>query len=409
MGSRSKRDTGFARSRVGSLLLAVGCAASAVQFVAAQDGVNPTPEARDLSSVLPSIIESRHLPALAVAVVRDGQIVGRGAAGVRRAGSLEPVTTDDLWHIGSCTKAMTATLAARLVEAGKIKWDTTIDESLGAVDGLGAQILPAYRPVTLRQLLSHRSGLPEDRAPEPAIWGKVWSLKGPMIEQRRAVASIVLSREPASAPGSMMAYSNFGYVVAAAMMEQATGKTWEELMRQQVFEPLGMHSAGFGPPSADNANHEQAQQPWGHRTLRDGLSAVKPWTRGADNPPVHWPAGGIHVTLADWAKFAAAQLKGERGQETTFLTTESWKVLHEDAYHQDYALGWVTGTRPWAAGQILTHSGSNGMWMAVIWLAPKRDLAIMAATNAATDGAAPGCDEAVVAALRSMGLLESDP
>jgi len=335
--------------------------------------------------------------------------VGQGAAGVRRAGADEPVTTEDLWHIGSCTKAMTATLAARLVEAGKLRWDTTIGECLGPVKDLGDEILPTYRSVTLRQLLSHRSGLPEDRSPDPTIWGKVWSLAGPMVGQRRNCASIVLSREPVSDPGSKMAYSNFGYVVAAAMMEQVTGQPWEELMKQQVFEPLEMHSAGFGPPSADNADHTHAVQPWGHRALGKAFSPVQPWTRGADNPSVHWPAGGVHLTLADWARFATSHVKGERGEETTFLSTGSWKILHEDAYQQHYALGWAVGSRPWAGGEVFSHSGSNGMWMAVIWLAPQRDVAVMAVTNVASSEASPGCDEAVVAALKSMDLLEPDP
>lgn len=386
------------------VLLCIMAIAGAPHALAQKAG-DPAPAASDLSPSLKMIIEARDLPALGVIAIRDGRVVAQGAAGVRSLDADDAVTNEDLWHIGSCTKAMTATLAARLVDAGLIKWNTTIGETLAQVDGLGDQILPAYRDVTLRQLFCHRSGLPEDRIPDPTIWTKVRALDGPMIEQRRAALALVLSRAPASEPGSTMAYSNFGYVAAAAMVEQITDRPWEDLIKDYVFDPLGMSSAGFGPPSADAEDHEQITQPWGHRLVGANLKPVPPWLPMADNPAVWRPAGGVRLTLRDWTKFAAVQIAGVRGDDKTFLTAESWKTLREDVYKQRYAMGWVLGQRPWAKGLVLTHSGSNSMWFCVIWVAPNQNAAVMAATNVTSAGSGSGCDEAVVAALRAMELI----
>lgn len=358
----------------------------------------------NLDDALRPIVEQHGVPSLVIMAVRGGDVIAQGAVGVRRAGRDEPITLDDRWHIGSCAKSMTATLAARLVEAGHLKWTSTIGETIGTIDSLKGRLLPEYHGVTLRQLLAHRSGLPQDRAPDPDIWPRIMSLRGPMIEQRREAAAIVLARKPAAAPGSVMAYSNFGYVVAAAMMEHATGQSWEDLITAHLFEPLGIASAGFGPPG-NREEGQTATQPRGHRMGRGRAHAIEPGTLGSDNPAVLRPAGGVHLALRDWGRYAAAHVAGARGEATTLLRPESWVVLHADEQDQGYALGWGLGERAWAGGRVLTHDGSNSLWMAAIWLAPERNLAVLAATNIGGDAAAAACDQAVVQALKALDLL----
>lgn len=393
-------SAGAARFRPLAALLAAAAVVCGGAALRAQPDAAP----RDLGDSLEKIRAAHDVPALAVAAVRRGEVAAQGAAGARCAGRDEPVTIDDRWHIGSCAKSMTATLAARLVEAGAIRWETTIAESLGAVEVLRHRIRAEYHPVTLRQLLAHRAGLPEDREPDPLIWPRIVSLRGPMIEQRREAAAIVLAREPAAPPGSVMAYSNFGYVIAASMLEQATGRPWEELIRTHLFEPLRLGTAGFGPPGADD-QEGQPTQPRGHRAAPGRAHPVEPGTPGCDNPPVLRPAGGVHLSLRDWCRYASEHAAGARGRDTALLKAESWRVLHADEHRQGYALGWGLGQREWAGGTVLTHSGSNGLWMAVVWIAPQRDLAVVAATNIGGDAAAAACDEAVVAALRALDAL----
>jgi CubicO group peptidase (beta-lactamase class C family) len=104
------------------------------------------------------------LPALAAAVVKNGEVIARSAVGVRALGTDVAVTDDDRFHLGSDIKAMTATLVGMMVDEGKLRWTSTIGEVLGAkVSGMN----PALAAVTLEQLLSHTGGIPtdnEDRA-----------------------------------------------------------------------------------------------------------------------------------------------------------------------------------------------------------------------------------------------------
>ncbi len=139
------------------------------------------PMAHNLNAVLGPIRQKYELPALAAAVVRDRQLVAEGAVGVRRAGHQEAVTLHDRFHIGSCTKSMTATLCAILVDKGRLQWTTTIGEAFPKLKG---KIHPDYHAVTLDQLLNHRSGLPDDSEPDAVLWPKILALKGPLREQR---------------------------------------------------------------------------------------------------------------------------------------------------------------------------------------------------------------------------------
>ena len=114
---------------------------------------------RTLDAELEPVRAKHGLPALAAAVVKGGAIIAAGAVGVRAHGTDVKVTIDDRFHLGSDTKAMTATLAAMLVEEGKLRWDSTIGEVLGdEVPGIN----PKLAAVTLEQLLSHSSGIPSD-------------------------------------------------------------------------------------------------------------------------------------------------------------------------------------------------------------------------------------------------------
>jgi CubicO group peptidase (beta-lactamase class C family) len=166
------------------------------------------------------------------------------------------------------------------------------------------------------------------------------------------------------------------------MAEQVTGKSWEDLMREELFQPLGMDTAGFGPPGTK----DEIDQPWGHTA--DG----KPTQ--FDNPPALGPAGTVHCNLPDWAKFASLHLRGARGAGA-FLAPETFGKLHTPIPdNEDYAFGWGAVKPPWADGVALTHSGSNSMWLATIWIAPQRNFATLVAVNQGGPAAAQAGDEA---------------
>jgi CubicO group peptidase (beta-lactamase class C family) len=349
------------------LLLLVGTHAHAAQVPWPQA---PAPRDGDprLTAVLADIQRVHHVPALAAAVVRGGKLVTAGVVGWRKLGDPTPATVADQWHLGSDTKAMTATVAARLVERGLLRWDTTVGEALPGVPA-------AWTAVTLDQLLAHRAGAPENIP---------WRLQ----PDRTAAVRAITATPPSAPPGAAYHYSNAGYVLAAAMLERRTGRTWEQLIAEELWGPLGIAGAGFGGMGTPGA----VDQPWGHQpggvVLGNGPAA--------DNPAVMGPAGTVHLPLADWARFIADQLHGARG-EPALLAADSYRHLHQPWPGGDYARGWIVVQREWAKGPALTHAGSNTMHYAVVWMAPGIDLGIMVCCNQGDADAA--CDSAVAALL----------
>jgi CubicO group peptidase (beta-lactamase class C family) len=325
--------------------------------------------------------DQHHLPGMIGAIVWGEDLAAIGAVGIRKIGSDKPIQVDDQVHLGSCTKAMTATLLGLLVDEELLTWDSTIRD---VFPDLAKDLHAGFQAVTLMQLMTHRAGLPHD--------GPYWGLgrSGSTTEQRHAVLTRMLREAPASKPGTTYAYSNAGYVLAGLMAERVTGRSWEDLMRARLFEPLEMASAGFGPPGQP----DQVDQPWGHR---DEEGEVKPVR--TDNPPVTGPACRVHASVPDWAKFASVHIRGAQGK-SRLLEPATFRALHTPASGGEYAGGWFVYQRSWAGGKALMHKGSNLSWYATIWIAPARDLAFLVATNQGGDAAEAACEEANEALVR---------
>jgi CubicO group peptidase (beta-lactamase class C family) len=369
------------------MIVALGCASFARQDAKPAPVAKPAVE--DVSALLEPVRAKYDIPALAGAIVVGKDVVALGAVGVRALGSPDKVTVDDQWHMGSCTKAMTATLVAKFVERGKLKWSTTIAEALPELkDKMNEQ----WRDVPIEWLLQHRGGACGQ--PPDGMWSELWERKGTAQENRRWFVEQLLAAAPEAKPGTKFVYSNQGYTIAGAMLEKITGKTWEELMQSELFTPLGMSSAGFGAPGKKDA----FDQPLGHNP-----SPVQPGP-GSDNPPAIGPAGTAHCSLADWAKFVSVHLRGENGEDS-LLKAETFRKLHACPAGQPYAMGWGRDARKWADGDTLHHAGSNTMWYCVVWIAPAKNCAVLITTNIAGDVASKACDEAVQVLLRKQKLM----
>ena len=365
-----------------SLLAGLCCWSGSIALQAEERAASDTA----LTETLKALCTAHGVPALAAAAYMDGKLVQLGTAGVRKVGSETPVTVDDQWHIGSLTKSMTASLAAMLVEDGRLRWDSTVGELLHD----SPKIWPDWKGVSLEQLLQHRGGAPAE--PPKELWEAAWKQLGTPSEQRAAFVTGLLAKPPDCPPGKIFAYSNQGYTIAGAMIEKATGKRWEETIRERLFKPLGMTSAGFGAPGTA----VDVVQPWGHKGSRAPLEAQEPGP-GADNPQVIAPAGTVHCSIADLARYAGWHATSGRGFKPALLGPGSFARLHQPAQGESfpYAMGWIVESRPWAGGKALTHSGTNTLWFATIWIAPSRGAAFVAATNCASNRAFGACDAAI--------------
>ncbi len=344
----------------------------------------------DLQSFLEKTLSAArgkdHLPAVAAVIQIDGKIAAEAALGVRALGHSEKVTTNDRWHIGSDTKAFTATMIARLVERGVVHFDDTLTISFPA---FAEAMDPAYRKVTVLQLLSHTAGLPpltndKDLPPFLAVIKSAEGVKA----QRQAIARKYLTMPPASKAGEFV-YSNLGFIIAGAIAEAKTGKTWEDLICEQIFTPLGIKDAGFGTPGTSG----KFDQPWGHEEKAGKLVPLDPAGADADNPPALGPAGTINITLKDWLLFAQDQLDGEHGHGK-LLKPETYRKLHTPVTG-NYALGWGAKLGDDGVPVLITHTGSNGNWLADIRIMPKHDMIFLVAMNSG--------DEAANAAIKDIG------
>jgi CubicO group peptidase (beta-lactamase class C family) len=317
-----------------------------------------------------SIVRAKYrVPALACAIIRGDQIVAMGAVGARIAGKPDSIDISDRFHIGSCTKSMTATLIGVLKDRGLLNWETRLS---GIFPELAEKMRPEYRSITIDQLLHHRSGLPDDRE-DAGLYNRLLHLSGTLRQQRMELVSIGLQLPPASAPGASTIYSNMGYSILGAVAERVTGKSWEDMMRQCIFDPLQMESAGFGSPRGG----QNPNQPWGHRIVRF------PFARLTTDPDTHVPSaaaasGDVSLSLEDWAKLAALHLDAERGH-CRILLCETFQHLHSSSESR-MACGWGVNRYDWA-GAVLEHAGSEGSWYATIGIAPEKNFAILTAAN----------------------------
>jgi CubicO group peptidase (beta-lactamase class C family) len=354
------------------------------QYLASLGRPAPSPREatadKQISELLKRVQQQSDVPAIAGAIVTSKGLVAFGVAGVRKRGADSRAMPNDLWHLGSNTKAMTATLVARLVEQGRLKWDTTLAEVFKG----GFEIHPDFQGVTVLQLLSHRAGL-------PANLELVNYLGADGRQERLRAVGQELAKPPASTPGSKYEYSNLGYIIAGAVVEQVTGKPWEKNMVEHVFGPLQMKSVGFGGTGTVG----KVDQPWPHTANGEPEPQNGP---KIDNPPVMGPAGYVHCTIQDWSKYVGDFLRGIDGK-AALLPSAAYQNLSTPPFGGDYALGWIVTEREWAGGTALTHSGSNTMNYATVWIAPQRDFALLACTNQGGDSAQAACDAAVVALL----------
>jgi CubicO group peptidase (beta-lactamase class C family) len=349
---------------------------------------------------------------MAAAVLRGERIIAQGVAGVRKRGTAERITLDDRFHLGSCTKAMTATLVAMLVEEGKLHWITTLGELFADTV---KPMHPAWEKVTLRQVLAHRAGLRHEPGGLAQVLNELVGRPpraplGTLPQQRLEIARQALARPPGIPPDTKYWYSNVGYILAGAALERLTGRAWEELMRERLFQPLGISTGGFGAPGTAG----KTDQPWGHSPFLG--KPLDPDSPAAELPLFYGPADQAHMTVTAWAKFIALHLRGDPANphcQAALLKLDTFAEMHavapattskgwvirglnllatgDAAPTVTYCAGWLVSTASWAkgtqpgdTGRRLWHAGSNGRWGSAVVIAPEIDFAVLVACNRRT-------------------------
>jgi CubicO group peptidase (beta-lactamase class C family) len=221
-----------------NLQTALGLTLGLVFLAGSGCATNPTPPAaqtslaregiRDISTTIEPIIARAKIPGMVAVVLNCDRIIAQGAAGVRKRGDSTPITIDDQFLLCSATKAMTATLAAMAVDEGKLSWSSTLGASLPEI---APQMHPDWKTVTLAQLLAHRAGVP---ATGDSFWNSLRAhfSSASAAEKRRTIVAKTLARAPSYPPGSRYVYADIDYIIVGAMLEAISGRSWEDLIRE---------------------------------------------------------------------------------------------------------------------------------------------------------------------------------
>ncbi len=351
---------------VGADGTATGTGAGTVTITAMSEGQSASvtfevgTRAALLAAILDSIRTAYNTPALGAAITTRSALFGVAAAGKRRMSLPEMATANDLWHIGSNLKAITAHVAAMAVESGAISWNTTLAEAYPEFAGT---MLPAYQAVTLRMLLGHIGGI------APNVEDQNIPGTGTLTEQRANIAGWATSIAPIG-PIGQYSYSNVGFMIAANMVERAMATSWEAVMQNLLLGPLGITEFGWGA-----APWQQNQNPIGHKWTGGG------WVENAsDNPPYHSAAGRAHLSLTAWARMMQDILQADQGM-SPLVGQANARVVTTAIAPNGYAGGWSTLSAPWSQGRGLEHDGSNTWHYSRAQVALDRGAAIVVVTN----------------------------
>jgi CubicO group peptidase (beta-lactamase class C family) len=313
-----------------------------------------------------------NVPGIAVAIVKDGNVVLAKGYGVRRQGESAPVTAQSLFRIASNTKAFTTAALAMLVDEGKIRWDDPVTDHMPSF-----QLYDPYvtREMTIRDLLTHRSGLG---------LGAGDLGRDEIIRRLRFI-------KPATSFRSAYAYDNLLYIVAGQLIPAVTGKSWDSFVKDRIFTPLGMTNT-FTDVAALRKGTDVATP---HNDLSGKLEALP-----QEDMDSSAPAGAIITCVADLAKWMTVQLNGGAfGKPRLFSAAQSremWSAqtilpiaelpkgapaafaATQPNFHA-YGLGW--DLRDYRGRKLVGHTGSLSGYVSRTALVPELKLGIVILTN----------------------------
>ncbi len=295
------------------------------------------------------------VPAVIGAVTNADELEAIDVVGMRSRDDDTPATVDDAWHIGSCGKSLSALLYARLVESGRAQWGVPIASFFDDLTGLH----PGWMDSTIDELLRCRAGVRAN--PTGAEMSDSHSTSLSAVDERSAATERTLS-DPPKKHGEFV-YSNLGYMVAGAAIDRLAEALFEDVLRTEILDPLGITSAGIGPPPLIRGHHSRLSLPG--ITAGRGRPAIPGDSKFADNPSLLTPAGRLHLSVPDWAKVLRVFLNN--GAPLVSPETIEHLLADPDANGKgrSMSMGWADG-----ATMGVTHGmqGSNTLWAATALL-----------------------------------------
>ncbi len=328
---------------------------------------------KDVADFIDKARHEYNIPAMAVVIMDSEHILISEIQGEKSINSADRAKLDDFFHIGSCSKSILAVMAGKLIEEGKLNWNTRFFE-------LYPELLESanngYLDITLEDLLTCQAGIASYTS------GHDFSqLDTPTSHSRKAFIQYLVKQEPAADRinnGFKYLYSNASYTLAAAMLERVTNLTWEELIQKTLSKDLGL-SVLFGWPN----NYDQ-NQPWGHMQINGNLQALSP-DHDYKLPSIIAPAGDLSMTPLAYAKYVQIHLQGLNGTDN-YLTYKTYQAIHYR--HEGFSLG-VANETSWGE-RFSIIDGSAGTFFCSTMIFPESDFAFIIMANSGSEKAIEG-------------------
>lgn len=352
-----------------------------------------------LAHLLTDMSEQYNQPAMAAALVYGDSIVAQATTGKIVYGETHAADENSRFHIGSTTKSMTAILVAMLVKQGKLQYDMTLEQALPNLP-----MRDEYRDVTIADLLNNKAGIiafqltaHEDPAVVKKLMEEIPSAYPDPTEQRREVAKLALNLEPIAEPGTKVIYSNVGWPISGYVLELAAGQSYEDLMQERIFKPLGMKTARIG---GWPASESEPEQPRGHYVGQDATGKPTPQRLDDEYVLSAWmnPSGGVHCNIHDYALYVREHLLGLQGKgkllgQKEYETMHSIQVttnLREMYPHmkqdREASFGYGWGVVKKEHGYLSSAAGSGGTFFAQMHVYPALNFAFVGFTNCGDGG-----------------------
>lgn len=308
-----------------------------------------------VSSALQPFVESGSLAGAVTVVANKDKVLSLETVGFMDVGAKQAMKADSLFWIASMSKPITGTALMLLVDEGKVKLDDPIEKYLPEFNELqvavenGAELKKPSRLVTVRDVMSHTSGMPFKSAKEnPTLDGL------PLKDAVLSYAATPLQSEP----GAKYQYSNAGINTGARIIEVVSGMSYEDFMDQRLFKPLGMKDTTFWPNEEQVSRLAKPYKPSADKTkLEETTISQLTYPLSKRNNRYPMPAGGLFSTGADVATFCRMLLNGGELNGKRYLSAEALKTMTSkqtgDAVNNGYGIGWSTDGKTFGHGGAL--------------------------------------------------------
>jgi CubicO group peptidase (beta-lactamase class C family) len=328
----------------------------------------------ELKEFFETTLDLWHVPGLAIAVIKDGQVILCEGYGLRQIDTAAPVTSETLFPIASCTKAFTSLALGLLVEAGTLDWDTSLKHYLPTFKMWDSF---ATERLTPRDLLTHRSGLPG----HDMLWYASTFDRREIFERLRYL-------EPSCDLRSSFQYQNLMYAVAGILVEEITGRSWEDFVQTQIFDRLGMHHSNFS-----TAAIQQSSDFASPHFYHEGQLEVMPFPQEDAARQGMVPAGGICSCASDMAKWLQVHLNHGKIGDQILISEGTLEQMHAPQIFVDdevgrnkygyeftsYGLGW--GMRAHKGQFLVEHDGMTDGFYSLVSFMPRHNMGVVALSN----------------------------